>query len=281
MSSACARSACSDSRNSFSVSISSCLLTPSQAAALDLVARDDAELLEDEPQQIVLRQERVQHQRGERLPVDLLEQRAAERRLAGADVAGDDDEALAAADGVLQQLERVGVRRALVQVLGIGRQAERLFREPVIVLVHDYPPACYRLPATDDRLLTTVPARLRTPRARHDRRASAAAPRAPHASPPSATSFGRSSPEISTVWPSMTRVTVSTSVTRISGVDFMNPALDPRRARPTVRDAQLHDAVGGNLRHDRHRQRRPAGSRDVDHRRLVVQRRHIGRPQSR
>ena len=37
-------------------------------------------------------------------------------------------------------------------------------------------------------------------------------------------SFGRSSPEIITVLPSMTRVTVSAPVTRISGVDaFMKP----------------------------------------------------------
>ena len=89
------------------MSISSCLLTPASRPALMLVARDDAEVLEDPLQQILLGQERIQHQRRERRAIDLLEQRPAQRRLAGADVAGDDDEAFAAADRVLQQLERV------------------------------------------------------------------------------------------------------------------------------------------------------------------------------
>ena len=47
-----------------------------------------------------------------------------------------DDEAFAAADGVLQQLERVGVRCALEQILRIGRQAEGLLGEAVVFLVH-------------------------------------------------------------------------------------------------------------------------------------------------
>ena len=89
------------------MSISSCLVTLRQPAGLQLVARDDAEVLEDPLQQILFGQERIQHQRRERRAIDLLEQRAAQRRLAGADVAGDDDEALAPADGVLQQVERV------------------------------------------------------------------------------------------------------------------------------------------------------------------------------
>ena len=112
------------------MSISSCLLTPRQPAGLELVARDDAEVLEDPLEQILFRQERVQHERRERRPIDLLEQRAAQRRLAGADVAGDDDEAFAAADGVLQQVERVGVRLAPIEILRIRRQAERLLENP-------------------------------------------------------------------------------------------------------------------------------------------------------
>ena len=107
-----------------------------EPAGFHLVARDDAEVLEDPLEQVLLGQERVQHERGERRPIDLLEQRAAQRRLAGADVAGDDDEALAAPDGVLQQVERVAVRLAAVEILRVRRQAERLLREPVIAFVH-------------------------------------------------------------------------------------------------------------------------------------------------
>ena len=91
-----------------------------QAPALDVFARDHAEVLQDELQQILFRQKRVQHERRERVPVDLFEQRAAERRLAGADVARDDDKPFAAADGVLQQLERVRVRLALEEKFGSG-----------------------------------------------------------------------------------------------------------------------------------------------------------------
>src|SRR5207249_9600876 len=103
---------------------------------LDLVARDHTEILQNPLEQVFFGQERVQHQRRERRPIDLLEQGAAERRLAGADVAGDDDEAFTAADGVLQQVERAGVRLTAVQIFGIRREAERLFGEPVIFFVH-------------------------------------------------------------------------------------------------------------------------------------------------
>src|SRR5205814_1972319 len=68
--------------------------------------------------------------------VDLLQQRPAQRRLAGANVAGDDDEAFAPMDGVLEQIERVGVRLAAIEILRIRSQAERLFGEAVIALVH-------------------------------------------------------------------------------------------------------------------------------------------------
>ncbi len=71
--------------------------------ALRLFAREDAEVLQDPLQQVFFSEERIQHQRGERRPIDLLEERAAQRRLDGADVSGDDGEAFAPADGVLQQ----------------------------------------------------------------------------------------------------------------------------------------------------------------------------------
>ena len=74
--------------------------------------------------------------RRERRPVNLLEQRAAQRRLAGADIARDDDESFAPADGVLQQVERVAVRLAAIEIFRIRRQAERLLRKSVVALVH-------------------------------------------------------------------------------------------------------------------------------------------------
>src|SRR5256885_1448959 len=107
-----------------------------EAPRLRLLPRDDAEVLQDALQQILFGEEWIQDERRERRSIDLLEQRAAQRRLAGADVAGDDDKAFAPADGVLQQIERIGVRLAAIQVLRVRREAERLLREPVIALVH-------------------------------------------------------------------------------------------------------------------------------------------------
>ncbi len=68
--------------------------------------------------------ERVQHQRRERGAIDLVEQRSTQHRLARADVSRDDDEPLAAADRILQQIERVAMRLAPVQEPGIRGQAE-------------------------------------------------------------------------------------------------------------------------------------------------------------
>ena len=68
--------------------------------------------------------------------VDLLEQHPTERRLASADVAGDDHEALAPLNRVLQQLEGVGVPLAAIEEFRIRREAERLLGEPVVAFVH-------------------------------------------------------------------------------------------------------------------------------------------------
>src|SRR5258706_1055661 len=90
-----------------------------QPARLELFAGDDPEVLKDSLEQILLGEKRVQHKRGERRSIDLLEQRATQRRFAGPDVAGDDDEPFAAADGVLQQIERPGVRLAAIQIFWV------------------------------------------------------------------------------------------------------------------------------------------------------------------
>ena len=59
-------------------SMSSCLLTFARRPRLDVLARDDAEILQ-EFDEIVFRQKGIQHQapRGERVPIDLVEQGAA------------------------------------------------------------------------------------------------------------------------------------------------------------------------------------------------------------
>src|SRR5581483_1932418 len=109
-----------------------------QASVARVLARDDAEVLQDALEELLFGEKRIQHERRERRPIDLFEQRAAQRRLPRADVAGDGDEPFAAPNRVLQQIERVRVRLAPVQILRVRRQTERLLREPVVALVHDY-----------------------------------------------------------------------------------------------------------------------------------------------
>ena len=68
--------------------------------------------------------------------IELLEQGPAQRGLAGADVAGQDDEAFFAADGLPDLLQGEIVRLAAIQEPRIGRQAEWRLNESVVVLVH-------------------------------------------------------------------------------------------------------------------------------------------------
>src|SRR5438876_11716928 len=112
------------------------LADAAQRAVFDFLARDDAEILEDALEQILLGEKWIEHERSVGRAIDRLEQRPAQRRLSRADVAGDDHEAFAAPDRILQQLERAGVRRAPIEKLRIGRQTERLLGKPVIALVH-------------------------------------------------------------------------------------------------------------------------------------------------
>ena len=100
------------------------------------LARDDAEVEQDLAQQLLDRQERIQDQRRERRLVELLEQRAADRRLAGADVAGEDDEAFRAADRLQQAGDGLVVRLAAVEEARVGREREGRLYEAVELLVH-------------------------------------------------------------------------------------------------------------------------------------------------
>ncbi len=65
-----------------------------------------------------------------------MEKRADEERLAGAHIAGDDDEALRLFDAVTQVRQRPLVPAAAEVEARIGRQAERLGVELVVLLVH-------------------------------------------------------------------------------------------------------------------------------------------------
>ena len=62
--------------------------------------------------------------------------RAADRRLAGAGLAGEQQHALVPPQTAHQLLERALVRRAQEQELGVGRNRERLFFEAVKGLVN-------------------------------------------------------------------------------------------------------------------------------------------------
>src|SRR5882672_2345942 len=87
-------------------------------------------------QQLFDRQERIEDERGEDARVELFEERAAARRLAGADVARQDDEAFLAADGLLQEGDGFLVRFAAIEEARVGCQRERRLYEPVILFVH-------------------------------------------------------------------------------------------------------------------------------------------------
>src|SRR2546430_11955199 len=79
------------------------------------------------------------------LVVEPLEERAQQRRLAGADLAGQDDEALALADPVDELGQRLAVARRLEEELRIRRGTEWCLAEPVELEVHDiYLPAADR-----------------------------------------------------------------------------------------------------------------------------------------
>src|SRR5438067_3988966 len=177
-----------------------------QPPGLHFLARDHAEVLQDPPQQILFGEERIQHERRKGRAIDLLQQRAAERGFSGTDIAGDDDKPFASADRILQQIERVAVRLAAIEVLRIRREAEWLFREPVIVFVHDY---CAATPETIlgvRRMISSIRLRLRT----------VARPSQPPVMPTflrSLVSRSRVKPEMARVSPSTTRAIASLSAT--------------------------------------------------------------------
>src|SRR6185295_13955028 len=80
-------------------------------------------------QQVVVLEQRVGNDRQEGLAFEPLDDGAAEQCLAGADLAGDDDDRLAALECVGDVVERGRVRRALEPKSGVRREAERRLLE--------------------------------------------------------------------------------------------------------------------------------------------------------
>ena len=70
-------------------------------------------------------------------PIELLQHRSAQRGLAGADLAGQDNQTFPALYAGQQLVERRSVRRAAEQESRIGGQAERLLVQPVERFVHE------------------------------------------------------------------------------------------------------------------------------------------------
>ena len=96
----------------------------------------DAELVADRLQQLDHRQLRIEDVGDVAALGDLLEEAAADGRLAGADLAAQQDEAAAAAEAVEQVRERLAMALAHEQVARIGRDRERLLLQPEELRVH-------------------------------------------------------------------------------------------------------------------------------------------------
>ena len=108
--------------------------------------REQPELGADRAQQIVAREHRIEDEGHLGVAAEPLEQRAAERGLAGADLAGHRDEALALLDPVEDVRERLAMRGREEQEAGIRGQRERLLTQTVERGIHRQ--------STTDRSLT-------------------------------------------------------------------------------------------------------------------------------
>jgi hypothetical protein len=80
----------------------------------------EAEVEQDGLDELARVEHRVHDARERRLAVESAQQRLQQRGLAGADLAGDDDEARVSLDAVAQVAQRLPVHAARVQVVGVG-----------------------------------------------------------------------------------------------------------------------------------------------------------------
>jgi len=101
-------------------------------ASLDV----EAEFSRDGLHQPVRVQRRVEDERGGKHAVELFEQRAAQRRLARADLAGELHEALALADAVKQVIIRFAVSPAVKQKTRVRRKVERRQFQSIVFQIH-------------------------------------------------------------------------------------------------------------------------------------------------
>ncbi len=97
----------------------------------------DAEFLADGGEKFHRGQLRIENQRNIDLCRYLPEQGAHERRLAGADFAGELDETAAFGDAVDEVSEPLAVTFAHEQITGVRRNRERFFVEPKEACIHD------------------------------------------------------------------------------------------------------------------------------------------------
>ena len=110
-----------------------------QPSGREIFRRDDAELDEDDLEEILARRKRVGDEGAERLAIEIGQHRPAQRRLPGPDVAAEHAQALAAADPRQEIVECRAVRAAVVEERRIGGKAEGLFGEAVERLVRQPP----------------------------------------------------------------------------------------------------------------------------------------------
>ena len=97
-----------------------------------------AEFRRDGLHQFVRVKDGIQDQRRGKMRAKLLQQRAAKRRLARADLAGELDKTLALADAVKQMVERLAMFRAVKKKARVRRDVERRFRQPIIFQIHNF-----------------------------------------------------------------------------------------------------------------------------------------------
>src|SRR5690606_19159832 len=97
-----------------------------------------SQLVEDVLDELARRQLRIQDQRDLGLLGELLEDAADQRRLAGADLAGQLDEAAALGDTVDQMRERIRMAAAQEEIPRIRRDRERLFVKSEKFGIHEF-----------------------------------------------------------------------------------------------------------------------------------------------
>src|SRR6185312_9245690 len=96
--------------------------------------------------------------RDELVAIEVLEEVAHQRRLPGADLAGDDDEALALVDAVLEVRERALVAATAEVERRIGIELERLAGQPVEGFVHALTSSEDVADTDEERGLVIIPA---------------------------------------------------------------------------------------------------------------------------